>query len=77
MNARNIVFDDSGIALDDKEFFKCLRRFAVTDPSLLSRNDIGDNDGNNSNDEDDVDDDDLMKKKKLLLMNTHSIKQIG
>ncbi|KHC41561.1 hypothetical protein W5O_03343 [Candida albicans Ca6] len=58
LNARNIVFDDSGIALDDKEFFKCLRRFAVTDPSLLSRNDIGDNDGNNSNDEDDVDDDD-------------------
>ena len=77
MNARNIVLMIQGIALDDKEFFKCLRRFAVTDPSLLSRNDIGDNDGNNSNDEDDVEMMIWMKKKKLLLMNTHSIKQIG
>lgn len=66
LNARNIVFDDSGIALDDKEFFKCLRRFAVTDPSLLSRNDIGDNDGNNSNDEDDVDDDDLDEEEEAI-----------
>ena len=66
LNARNIVFDDSGIALDDKEFFKCLRRFAVTDPSLLSRNDIGDNDGNNSNDEDDVEDDDLDEEEEAI-----------
>ena len=71
LNARNIVFDDSGIALDDREFFKCLRRFAVTDPSLLSRNDIGDNNDHDSyvnaedDDDDDDDDDDLDEEEAI------------
>ncbi|KAL6452022.1 NSE4 Non-structural maintenance of chromosome element 4 [Candida maltosa Xu316] len=56
LNARNMKFDDSALTLDEWQFFKCLKKYAITDPSLLTSADmdITTYDQNEDDDDDDI-----------------------
>lgn len=55
LSIRNHNFGDLGVSLDERGFLKCLKRYAVTDESLLTNDDV---DLDNYQADDDEDDED-------------------